>query len=79
LRPAEACALVTRFLASEPNGGWLAPAEVARLLACYGIPLAGTEEAVGGNAAAPATAGKPTAVPGNVQAVPSFLFRDSPR
>jgi acyl-CoA synthetase (NDP forming)/GNAT superfamily N-acetyltransferase len=57
LRPAEARALVTRFLASERSGGWLAQAEVAQLLTCYGIPLAGTEEAAGGGAAARAAHG----------------------
>jgi acyl-CoA synthetase (NDP forming)/GNAT superfamily N-acetyltransferase len=56
LRAAEARALVTRFLASEPNGGWLAPAEVAQLLACYGIPLTALAEAAGEDAAARAAA-----------------------
>jgi acyl-CoA synthetase (NDP forming)/GNAT superfamily N-acetyltransferase len=43
VRTAEARALVTRFLAGRPDGRWLAPAEVAQLLACYGIPLADRE------------------------------------
>jgi acyl-CoA synthetase (NDP forming) len=43
VRAAEARALVTRFLAGLPDGGWLPPAEVAQLLACYGVPVAGPE------------------------------------
>jgi hypothetical protein len=43
VRTAEARALVTRFLAGRPEGGSLAPAEAAQLLACYGIPLAGRD------------------------------------
>jgi hypothetical protein len=40
LRAAEARALIAGFLAREPAGGWLAPAQAADLLSCYGIPLA---------------------------------------
>ena len=53
VRTAEARALVTRFLAGRTDGGWLAPPEVAQLVACYGIPLTsrdtsgGTELVVG--------------------------------
>ncbi|HEY4461785.1 MAG TPA: GNAT family N-acetyltransferase [Streptosporangiaceae bacterium] len=43
VRPAEARAIATRFLAGQPDGGWLPPAEVAELLACYGIALAGRD------------------------------------
>ena len=40
LRAAEAEALIAGFLAREPAGGWLPPAQAADLLSCYGIPLA---------------------------------------
>jgi acyl-CoA synthetase (NDP forming)/GNAT superfamily N-acetyltransferase len=40
LRAVEAEALIAGFLAREPAGGWLAPAQAADLLSCYGIPLA---------------------------------------
>jgi acyl-CoA synthetase (NDP forming)/GNAT superfamily N-acetyltransferase len=43
VRAAEARAIVTGFLTGRPDGGWLAPPEVAQLLDCYGIPLAGRE------------------------------------
>ncbi|WP_037603620.1 bifunctional acetate--CoA ligase family protein/GNAT family N-acetyltransferase [Streptacidiphilus rugosus] len=39
-RPTEAAALVEQYLAQHPDGGWPAPPLVARLLACYGLPLA---------------------------------------
>ncbi|WP_042365673.1 bifunctional acetate--CoA ligase family protein/GNAT family N-acetyltransferase [Streptacidiphilus neutrinimicus] len=39
-RPAEAAALVQRYLERHPDGGWLEPPLVAELLACYGLPLA---------------------------------------
>ena len=34
-----ATALVAKALAARPGGGWLAPDEATRLLACYGIPV----------------------------------------
>jgi acyl-CoA synthetase (NDP forming)/GNAT superfamily N-acetyltransferase len=37
--PARARKVVQRFLAQHPDGGWLAPAEVAGLLGDYRIPL----------------------------------------
>jgi acyl-CoA synthetase (NDP forming)/RimJ/RimL family protein N-acetyltransferase len=40
LRAAEAQALIAGFLAREPAGGWLPPAQAADLLSCYGISLA---------------------------------------
>jgi acyl-CoA synthetase (NDP forming)/GNAT superfamily N-acetyltransferase len=40
LRAADARALIAGFLAREPAGGWLAPAQAADLLSCYGVPLA---------------------------------------
>jgi acyl-CoA synthetase (NDP forming) len=40
LRSVEAEALIAGFLAREPAGGWLPPAQAADLLSCYGIPLA---------------------------------------
>ncbi|WP_042380419.1 bifunctional acetate--CoA ligase family protein/GNAT family N-acetyltransferase [Streptacidiphilus melanogenes] len=39
-RPADAAALVERYLERHPDGGWLEPALVAGLLGCYGLPLA---------------------------------------
>ena len=42
LRAADARTLVTGFLASSPDGGWLPQASAAELVSCYGIPLADT-------------------------------------
>src|SRR5215469_8626397 len=42
---AEARALIHRFLAQAPDGGWLPPADVAALLRLYGIPLVTATEA----------------------------------
>ena len=42
LRPADARALVTGFLAGSPAGGWLPQASAAELVSCYGVPLAAT-------------------------------------
>jgi len=39
-RPDEAAALLARALADGQEGRWLGPAEVAQLLACYGLPVA---------------------------------------
>jgi acetate---CoA ligase (ADP-forming) len=39
-RPDEAAALLAAALADGPGPRWLAPDEVARLLACYGLPVA---------------------------------------
>jgi acetyl coenzyme A synthetase (ADP forming)-like protein len=39
-RPDEAAALLAAALADGPGPSWLAPHEVARLLACYGLPVA---------------------------------------
>ena len=39
VRLAEARALITRFLAGCPAGGWLPAAQAADLLSCYQIPL----------------------------------------
>jgi acyl-CoA synthetase (NDP forming)/GNAT superfamily N-acetyltransferase len=54
LRDADARELVRAFLARMPGGGWLGSADAARLLGCYGIPLAS-----GDKAAAPGTRGWP--------------------
>jgi acetyl coenzyme A synthetase (ADP forming)-like protein len=56
-RPDEAAALLAAALADGQGGRWLGPAEVARLLACYGLPvaawrLAGSPEEAGAAAAA---------------------------
>jgi CBS domain-containing protein len=37
-RREEAASLLAAALADEPRGRWLGPAEVARMLACYGLP-----------------------------------------
>jgi acyl-CoA synthetase (NDP forming)/GNAT superfamily N-acetyltransferase len=39
LRSADARALIAAFLHGSPGGGWLPPAAVSELLACYQIPL----------------------------------------
>jgi acyl-CoA synthetase (NDP forming)/GNAT superfamily N-acetyltransferase len=39
LRTADARAVITRYLASSPAGGWLSAGEAAELLACYQIPV----------------------------------------
>jgi acyl-CoA synthetase (NDP forming) len=63
-RPDEAAALLAAALADGQGGRWLGPAQVARLLACYGLPvaewrLADTPEEA---AAAAATLGGPVAL-----------------
>jgi acetate---CoA ligase (ADP-forming) len=63
-RPDEAAALLAAALADGRGGRWLGPDEVARLLACYGLPvaewrLAGSPEAA---AAAAAELGGPVAL-----------------
>jgi acyl-CoA synthetase (NDP forming) len=40
VRHDEAAALLSAALADGPGPRWLAPEEVARLLACYGVPMA---------------------------------------
>ena len=53
---APARALVQRFLAKVPGGGWLPPGEVAALLACYGIapaPVTAVRPGRGGRRARP--------------------------
>ena len=56
LRPADARALVTGFLAGSPDGGWLPQASAAELVSCYGIPLAATVAAATEEEAAVAAA-----------------------
>ena len=56
LRPADARALVTGFLAGSPDGGWLPEASAAELVSCYGIPLAVTVAAATEEEAAAAAA-----------------------
>ena len=56
LRPADARALVTGFLAGSPDGGWLPEARAAELVSCYGIPLVATVVAVTEEGAAAAAA-----------------------
>jgi acyl-CoA synthetase (NDP forming)/RimJ/RimL family protein N-acetyltransferase len=46
VRTADARAQIAAFLAGEPAGGWLPPAAVSDLLACYQIPLVPTRHAV---------------------------------
>ena len=45
IRAADARTLAREFLRQAPDGGWLSPGLTADLLACYGIPLAGGEDA----------------------------------
>jgi acyl-CoA synthetase (NDP forming)/GNAT superfamily N-acetyltransferase len=54
---AEARALVRRFLATAPDGGWLPPADVAALLRAYGIPLVAATHASTADEAVAAAAG----------------------
>ncbi|HEX6256033.1 MAG TPA: GNAT family N-acetyltransferase [Euzebyales bacterium] len=69
LRHDEASALLAAATGESPDGRWLSPDEVARLLGCYGIPLIGgrtvttiadavaAAHAVGGSVALKAVAG----------------------
>ncbi len=54
VRTADARELVAGFLARQPDGGWLPPAQAAGLLTCYEIPLAPGMPAGGGQGAAAA-------------------------
>ncbi|HEX9066442.1 MAG TPA: GNAT family N-acetyltransferase [Streptosporangiaceae bacterium] len=56
IRQDDARQIVTRFLRDQHMGGWLPPAQVAELLACYGIKLIPTLEAAGEDEAAQAAA-----------------------
>ncbi|NKZ08042.1 bifunctional acetate--CoA ligase family protein/GNAT family N-acetyltransferase [Actinomadura latina] len=40
VRPDEAAGVIGGFLAGEPDGGWLPPAQAYRLLESYGLPVA---------------------------------------
>jgi acyl-CoA synthetase (NDP forming)/GNAT superfamily N-acetyltransferase len=57
LRTADARALITAFLAGCPEGGWLPPAAVSELLACYQIPLVPSRHALSEEQAVHAAAG----------------------
>jgi acyl-CoA synthetase (NDP forming) len=65
---AEARALIHRFLAKAPDGGWLPPGDVAALLRLYGIPLVTATEARTEDdaAAAAAVAGYPVVLKADV-------------
>ncbi len=54
LRTADARALVTSFLTSSPDGGWLPQASAAELVSCYGVPVAATMTAASEQEAAAA-------------------------
>ena len=45
VRTADARSQIAAFLAGEPAGGWLPPAAVSELLACYQIPVVPTRRA----------------------------------
>jgi len=51
LRADEARAVIGKFLEHSPDGGWLAPAETAELLGCYGLPLVATQSVTSEEAA----------------------------
>ena len=51
LRADEARTVIGEFLEHSPDGGWLAPAETAELLGCYGIPLVRTRSVTSEEAA----------------------------
>ena len=57
LRTADARAQIAAFLVDTPAGGWLSPAAVSDLLACYQIPLVPTRWAAGEQDAVQAAAG----------------------
>ena len=46
LRASDAKALIAAFLAGCPEGGWLPPAAVSELLACYQVPLVPSRHAL---------------------------------
>ncbi|MGH3153103.1 MAG: acetate--CoA ligase family protein, partial [Streptosporangiaceae bacterium] len=46
IRAEDARALVREFLRQAPDGGWLAPAQAANLLRCYGVQLPTGDDAV---------------------------------
>jgi acyl-CoA synthetase (NDP forming)/GNAT superfamily N-acetyltransferase len=48
VRAADARALVAGFLTASPEGGWLDPDQVARLLGCYGLGLSAHPHAPAG-------------------------------
>ena len=56
LRADDARVLVSGFLASSPDGGWLPQASAAELVSCYGVPLAVTVAAATEEEAAAAAA-----------------------
>jgi acyl-CoA synthetase (NDP forming)/GNAT superfamily N-acetyltransferase len=56
LRRADAQALISGFLEHQPAGGWLSPALVADLLACYGVALVTTRPVASEEAAVAAAA-----------------------
>ena len=56
LRPDDARAWITSFLAGSPAGGWLPEARAAALLSCYGVPLVATLAAATEEEAAAAAA-----------------------
>jgi acyl-CoA synthetase (NDP forming)/RimJ/RimL family protein N-acetyltransferase len=56
LDAAAARTLVSRFLAEHPDGGWLAEADVARLLAAYQIPVIDSRVVASGEEAVDAAA-----------------------
>jgi acyl-CoA synthetase (NDP forming)/GNAT superfamily N-acetyltransferase len=57
LRTADARALIAAFLHGSPDGGWLPPAAVSELLACYRIALVPSRHASGEEQAVRAAAG----------------------
>jgi acyl-CoA synthetase (NDP forming)/RimJ/RimL family protein N-acetyltransferase len=57
IRQDDARQIVARCLADRHLGGWLAPGEVADLLACYGVKLVPTLEATDADAAVRAAGG----------------------
>jgi acyl-CoA synthetase (NDP forming)/GNAT superfamily N-acetyltransferase len=56
LRPDDARARITSFLAGSPAGGWLPEASAAELVSCYGVPLVATLAAATEEEAAAAAA-----------------------
>ena len=57
LRTADARAVISRYLASSPAGGWLPAAAAAELLACYEIPVVASRLAADEDEAVRAAAG----------------------
>jgi len=69
IETSNAAALTRGFLSQAPDGGWLPPEQVADLLRCYGIPLAGDERDPTGMPSA-----RPDGIPVIVRVTADYTF-----